>query len=415
MSTNTSLTTDTNVTPDQGTVADAERTKSPWALVALREVQVKLTDRNFLLGTGATILLIAAVFALQGFLLGGGPPSFKVAVTDTAATTVLTQAEQDLQASDPEASVDVVEVADTAAAEALLTDEEVHGALLPAGDGWELVTNGETDSQMLSVITDAVRTTALQQNAEAAGTSLDALTVGTTVETRDLSGGDEQSRFVAWIAGFAMAMLFYMAAIMFGMAIANSVVEEKQSRIVEILAAAIPVRALLTGKVVGNTVLAFGQMALLGAVALVGLTFTDYDQYLSMLTEAFLWYIPFFVLGFLALACVWAAAGAMASRTEDLQSTTMPLTMVLVVVFIVGLSLDGAAKVIGSFVPVLSTILMPMRLLDGSAQWWEAVLALGITAAFCLLTIGAGTRLYRRSLLQTSGRVSLKAAWSGGE
>ncbi|MCK0112167.1 ABC transporter permease [Ornithinimicrobium sp. F0845] len=414
MSTDTSPSTDVNVTPAPAAAATT-RMKSPWSLVALREVQVKLTDRNFLLGTGATILLIAAVFALQGFLMSGGAPSFKVAVTDTAAATVLTQAEQDLQASDPEATVEVVEVADTAAAEAMLVDEEVHGALLPEGEGWELVTNGETDGEMLSVISEAVRTTALQENAEAAGTSMEALTAGTTIETRDLSGGDEESRFVAWVAGFAMAMLFYMAAMMFGMAIANSVVEEKQSRIVEILAAAISVRALLTGKVIGNTLLALGQIAILGAVALVGLTFTNYDQYLSMVTEAFLWYIPFFVLGFLALACIWAAAGAMASRTEDLQSTTMPLTMGLVLVFIVGLSLDGAAKVIGSFVPVLSTILMPMRLLEGSAQWWEALLALGLTAAFCALTIAAGTRLYRRSLLQTSGRVSLKAAWAGGE
>lgn len=408
---------DTRATPDTR-VAHAEsdeRTSSPWALVALRELQVKLTDRNFLIGTGLTILLVGAVFAVQGFLMGGGPPAYSVAVTDTAATGVVAQAEQDLQASDPEASLEVVEVADTAAAEALVTEEEADGALLPAGEGWELVTNGDTDSQLLRVISDAARTTALQQNAEAAGTTLDELTVGTSVETRDLSGGDDESRFVAWVAGFAMAMLFYMAAIMFGMAIASSVVEEKQSRIVEILAAAIPVRALLTGKVIGNTVLAFGQMALLGAVALIGITFTDFDQYLSMVTEAFLWYIPFFVLGFLALACIWAAAGAMASRTEDLQSTTMPLTMVLVVALIGGLSLDGAARAVGSFVPVLSTILMPMRLLEGDAQWWEAVLALGITGAFCLVTVAVGTRLYRRSLLQTSGRVSLRSAWAGGE
>lgn len=408
---------DTRREPDtvaaNATAADS-RTQSAWSLVALRELQVRLTDRNFLIGTLATIVLIGLVFAVQGFLLGGSS-TYRVAVTDAGATDVVTQARQLLQAEDAEASIETVEVADTAAAEALVTDDDVDSALLPAGDGWELVTNGELDGQLRSVVGEAVRTTALQQNAEAAGTTLDELTVGTDIATRDLSGGDDQTRFVTWLAGFAMAFLFYMSAIMFGMQIANSVVEEKQSRIVEILAAMIPVRALLTGKVLGTTVLAFGQMALIGAVALIGLTFTDYDQYLSLLTEGFLWYIPFFVLGFLALACIWAAAGAMASRTEDLQSTTMPLTMGLVLVFIVGLSLDGAGKVIGSFVPVLSTILMPMRLLDGTAQWWEAAIALGLTVAFCVVTIGVGTRLYRRALLQTSGRVSLKAAWAGGE
>lgn len=410
------MSTDTSTQPVTAPVAETPGgRKSPWALVALRELQVRLSDRNFLIGTGATLLLIIAMFALQSFLLGGGAPTYKVAVTDNEAGAVVSQAQEALQASDDEAVITTVDVADTAAAESALSEGDVDAALLPSGDGWEFVTDGEADSQLQGAVADAVRTTALAQNAEAAGTSLPELTAGTEVATRDISGGDEESRFVAFLAGFAMAFLFYMSAVMFGMAIANSVVEEKQSRIVEILAAAIPVRALLTGKVVGNTVLAFGQMALIGAVALVGLTFTDYDQYLSILTQGFLWYIPFFVLGFLALACIWAAAGAMASRTEDLQSTTMPLTMALVLVFIVGLSLDGAAKVIGSFVPVLSTILMPMRLLEGTAQWWEAVLALGLTAAFCFLTITIGTRLYRRSLLQTSGRVSLKAAWAGGE
>lgn len=72
-----------------------------------------------------------------------------------------------------------------------------------------------------------------------------------------------------------------------------------------------------------------------------------------------------FVVGFLSLACIWAAAGAMASRTEDLRATTMPLTVALVAVLFVGISLQGAARGIGSFVPVLSTILMPVRVLEG--------------------------------------------------
>lgn len=417
--TSTTNDTSTNNTSTNGSIETATTTKdkgtAPWLLVALREIQVRLTDRNFLIGTGAMLLLIIASFALQGFLAGGGAQSFRVAVTDANATTVVSAAEEALKAEDAENSITTVEVADATAAQQALSAGDVDAGLIPSSTGWEFLTDGEGDMTLQGAITEAARNTALEQNAEAAGTTVPELMTGTTVVPRDISGGDEQSRFVAWIAGFAMAFLFYMTAIFFGMAIANSVVEEKQSRIVEILAAAIPVRSLLTGKVLGSTLLAFGQMAVIGAVALVGLSFTEYDQYLSMLTEGFAWYIPFFVLGFLALACIWAAAGAMASRTEDLQSTTMPLTMALVLVFIVGLSLDGTAKIIGSFVPVLSTILMPMRLLDGTAQWWEAVIALALTAAFCVLTIAIGTRLYRRALLQTSGRVSLKSAWAGGE
>jgi ABC-2 type transport system permease protein len=385
-----------------------------WPLVALREIQVRLTDRNFLIGTGATILLLLAVFGGQALLLGG-PPSYQVAVTGDDGARLVSQAQTELQAGDPEGTIDAVEVTDAAAAEAVLGKGEVDAALLPAGGGWELVVDGDPDSSLQGVLAETVRSEALANNAEAAGTSLQELSAGTELAARDISGEDAGARQVAWGAGFAMAFLFYMSAIFFGMAIATSVVEEKQSRIVEILAAAISVKQLLTGKVIGNTVLAFGQMALIGAASLIGLSFTDYAEFLPSVTSGFLWYIPFFILGFLALACVWAAAGAMSSRSEDLQSTTMPLTMGLVVVFIAALSLEGAGRVIGSYVPVMSTILMPMRLLEGAAQWWEALLALGLTAAFCVVTIWLGTRLYRRSLLQTSGRVSLKAAWAGSE
>lgn len=70
------------------------------------------------------------------------------------------------------------------------------------------------------------------------------------------------------------AFLFYLSSILFGMSIAQSVVEEKQNRIVEILASAIPVRQLLIGKVAGNTVLAFAQLTLFVVAGLIGLAAT---------------------------------------------------------------------------------------------------------------------------------------------
>lgn len=213
-----------------------------------------------------------------------------------------------------------------------------------------------------------------------------------------------------FFVGFAFALVFYMAAVIFGMQIASSVVEEKQSRIVEILAAAIPVRHLLLGKVLGNTLLAVGQMALLVATALVGLTFTDLDIALPGLAEAMGWYLPFFLLGFLALACVWAAAGALASRTEDLQSTTMPLTMVLVLALLGSVNLEGVWRDVASFVPILSTLLMPIRILEGDVSWWQPALALALVGVFCTLTILLGSRLYQRALLHTSGSLTWRRA-----
>ncbi|MGI8947794.1 MAG: ABC transporter permease [Ornithinimicrobium sp.] len=379
----------------------------PWAVVAGREIRVKLTDRNFVLSTVFTVVLLAAVFGLQAFLAGqASAPEYQVAVTDEQGSGLVEGVQQTLQEGTPDGTVESVLMDDPAAAQEAAQEGDVDAVLTQADGVWTLGADGSPDVELRRAVTEAVRTQVLQANAATAGTTLTELMAGTEVSTVDYSGRDDDEQLVRVVAGIAFGLLFYMASLLFGLSIAQSVVEEKQSRIVEILTAAIPVRALLTGKVLGNTLLAFGQMVLLVGVGLIGLSLTAYDRFLPMFTEALLWYLPFFLSGFVALACIWAAFGAMASRVEDLQSTTMPLTLLLVAVFLIAINIDGAWKVAGSYVPVMSTIVMPMRLLEGDAAWWEPVLALALTLGFCWLTVRLGARLYRRALLQTQGRVT---------
>ena len=259
-----------------------------------------------------------------------------------------------------------------------------------------------------------VRDAVLTQNADRAGTSVAALTAGTTLASDVLVGGADQRGFAQGMA-CALAVLFYMASLIFGMTLANSVVEEKQSRIVEIIATKIPVRHLLAGKIAGNTVLAVGQMALYAAIGLVGLRFTPYSSFLPSVSGALGWFLVFFLLGFLLISCLWAVAGALASRTEDVQSTSTPVTMLLVAIFFGSLLLDGPAQTVLSYVPPASAILMPQRVLEGSAQWWEPLVALGILAVAAGAVVLLAERLYRRSLLQTQGRLSMRQAWSAPE
>lgn len=395
-------------------------TPRPWSLVAAREIRVKLTDKNFLIGTVLTVLLILAAMLIPT-LFGGddGPGEYDVAVVDDTAATVVEQAQTGgaglgglggSDAAEP-AVLTPLTVADRDAAETAVLDGDADAALVGEAGSWEMLTDEGAPMELETALIETVRTQGMQANAEAAGTTVEDLTEGTVLTVTDLAetqGGADP--ILAYVIGLAFAALFYMAAIMFGMQIANSVVEEKQSRIVEILAAKIPVRQLLLGKVLGNTALAFGQIALIAAVSLVGLTFLDLDIALPGLAGAIAWYLPFFLLGFIALACVWAAAGALASRTEDLQTTTMPLTMVLVIVFIAGINLDGVYQQVFSFLPVASTIIMPMRLVEGGVPVWEPLLALAIVVAFCALTIGLGARLYERALLHTSGSLSWRKA-----
>lgn len=392
--------------------AEPGRRTHPWALVTAREISVKLRDRNFLLSTGFSLALIVGLMVVQ-FFLTAGASTYTVAVTDDDGARLVAGLDARLQAADPEARANAVRVTDVAAGEQLVRDGDADALLVREGGVWTMATDGQSGRLLQLGLIELVSASALEDNAQRLGVGVDDLLAGTQLATRDLSGDTDQG-LVVYIVGLIFAVLFYMSSLMFGMAIATSVVEEKQSRIVEILAAAIPVRHLLLGKVLGSTALALLQLALIAGVGLLGLQFIDLNIELPGLAEAVAWYLPFFLFGFLALACIWAAAGSMASRIEDVQATSMPLTLILVGVFVLGINLDGQAQVTGSFVPVMSTILMPMRILAGETTWWEPAVALLLTLAFCAVTILAGARLYRRALLQTTGRLSWRKAWSAG-
>lgn len=394
--------------------ADASESGQPgrgtgaWTLVARREISVRLKDKTFLMTTGFSLVLVALIFGVQLLIGGSGGTDYRVAVTDSEGKAIVQAAEPAIAADDEESTVTPQTVEDRAAGEALLREDEADALLIDDGSGWELVSVGSANSTLQAAVQGAVQLQGLEATAEELNTTVPDLLGGTELTTTTLDTDEDE--LIGLIASAAFSVLFYFAALMFGLNIANSVVEEKQSRIIEILAAIIPTRALLIGKVVGNTVLAFAQMALLAGVAIIGLMFVDLPFEVSGLTEAVLWFIPFFVAGFLALACVWAAVGAMASRVEDLQSSTMPLTLVLVGVFFAGFYLDGTAAQIGSYFPILSTMMMPARVASGDATWLEALFALGLVIAFAGLIVWVAERFYRRSLLQTQGRLSFRQA-----
>src|SRR5690606_39664110 len=117
--------------------------------------------------------------------------------------------------------------------------------------------------------------------------------------------------------GIGFGLVFMMSAMMFGMPVATSVVEEKQTRVVEILLSTIPARVLLAGKVLGNTILAMSQILLLVAVGTIGLIVTGQTSFLSGIGGPVLWFAVFFLFGFILLAAMFAAAGSMVSRQED--------------------------------------------------------------------------------------------------
>lgn len=391
-----------------------ERTGSLWQIVTGREISAKLHDKAFITSTITTLLLVVVGFAVS-ILITGRSQTTTVAVLDDRGAAVISAAQQIDKASGSNDILEAVRVDSVAQATRQMHDGGADLLLQRSGDQWRLSGLKSAPSQTKAstrALTQAVAATSIADNARALGVSPERLTAGTRLQLSTLgTSQDSERQGAATVLGIVFAVLFYLSMIIFGYAIANSVVEEKQSRIAEILLTAIPSRQLLLGKILGNTVLALGQMVLIVGVALAGLSFSPWKEYLSMVTAPALWFLVYFVVGFMALACLWAAAGALAGRSEDVSSTSMPLLMVVMAVYFYGLLSHGSSQVIASYIPVASTIAMPTRLVTGAASWWEPIVSILVSLVFSAFTIWAGERIYRRAILQTGGKISVKSAW----
>ncbi|MBB1483648.1 ABC transporter permease [Tessaracoccus sp. MC1865] len=382
-------------------MTDTPRTRtSPWIIVAKREILVQLTDRAFWIGTLTTIALIALGFIFGG-LLGGDSSETKVAVSSDAAATVVAMAQEEGSGNYtalrvPEA--DVMATVEEGDASAALTHSEA--------DGWQLTVKDLFEAPDLRA---AVADYQMGVNAAEHNLDLAAISAGTELELVTMEDEEGQGMAVI-ISTIAFALLFMMSAMTFGMQIANSVVTEKESRIVEILAAAIPTRQLLLGKVVGSTIMALAQVVLIAATALVGLSLSEWSSMVGLVTPVVGWFVLFFLVGFASLACLWAAAGAMATRHQDLNQTTTPLMTIVMLVYMAGFLARGDVAHVLSYVPIASTVSMPGRLLSGESTWLDAGLAMVVAVAFMALCIWLGSKIYRRALMQTGSVLSWKDA-----
>lgn len=363
-------------------VATVPSRASFWAatrLVAGREITVRLRDRTFLFST-VFFLLVAVGATVLPALLGGGGSTVAVVATDVTAPL-------------EQAGLTVVPAGDTGQAERLVRDGTVDAAVVPAD------------------VPGGVRIIALDHAPD------DLVTALSTAPPVDLLDPDGISPVLALLVPMFFGIVFFVSSLAFGVQIAQSVTEEKQTRIVEILVTAVPVRALLAGKVLGNGALALVQVAMLGLVSVVSLRLVDSGPLLDLLAPAIGWFVPFFVVGFALLASLWAVAGALVSRQEDISGASMPVQMLVMLPFfaVVFLHDKPVVMTVLSYVPFSAPTAMPLRLFAGEAAGWEPILALLLLLGAAALFVALAARLYEGALLRTNGRVSLRAAWRGRE
>lgn len=386
-------------------------------LIAQREVVQRSRGKVYRVSTIGIAALLALAVALPSLLGDEGEETGETGETTRTLAVVGEPAEAraDALALAFGPTLEIETVADEAAASSAVESGEAAAALVgdrivaPEGSLFsEASAFARTVAEVLGRA-DALAAAGLggQDLADAlVPTPLEVVTTG-DAEQRDLD-----SR--ALVAYFAITFL-YATFVMYGQWMANGVIEEKSSRVVEVLLGVVRPRQLLAGKLLGLGLLGLGQLVVfLAPAAAIGASLDSQfvpDGVGGLIAFVALWW----GLGYAFYATVMGSLGATASRPEDAQAVAAPATIVLVAAFFVSfLALQdptGSVAVVASLVPFTAPLVMVIRFAIGDVAPWEIAVAVLLLLASIRLMVGVAGRIYENGLLRTGSRLKLREAW----
>ena len=371
------------------------------ALVARREITQRVREKSFLVSMAVTILLVVLVAVVPPLVGLGGRSTYVLAVSDPASLAVAQAA--DRRAEPFNADVRIRRLS-RARARAALDDGDVDAVLSTRG----LEAKEEPDDALVGIVQTAGREVRQAQALRRVGLS-DTEARRTlnppplrVVTAKPVDPERERKGTVAFVAVLAP----YTQLLTFGHLLASGVVEEKASRVVEVLLATIRPRDLLAGKIAGLGVLGLGQMLVIAGAGLAAATVTGALDVDGDMVGAAALAVTWFVLGYAFYAGLFACAGALVPRQEELQASMTPLTMLILVSFSVSFAVldnpDSTLAHVTSFIPFSAPITMPPRIVLGEAPVYEIVAALAVTA------LGAAV-LFRWPAVSTAARCCARA------
>ncbi|NUR90993.1 MAG: ABC transporter permease [Nonomuraea sp.] len=357
-------------------------------LVARREIVTQVRTKTFLVGLLVTALLVAAVsFAPK--LLGGN---------DSYTLGTVNSQQLPLKAAAPDTDIEWRTFPDEAAAKKAVLDGDVDAVLV---NGEKVITDGEIDSE-LGVL---MQSTNREMRLGAAGVSIPPLQMVSV-------GAD--TRYQAARTGIAVVLVIVLFMLLMGqvMMVAMGVVEEKGSRIVEILLAAVRPWQLLGGKIVGLGALGLINLVTilvvgLGAASVSGFAAEFPPGMPGLIAAVLIW----FVLGYAFFATLAAALSSLVSRQEEVSSVMTPLTMLIMITYFVAFYATndptGTLATVMSYIPPFSSMIMPVRMAAAEVPLWQVAASMAAMVAAVLVVLSFGARVYERAVLRTGARLKL--------
>ncbi|MGZ8565970.1 MAG: ABC transporter permease [Actinomycetota bacterium] len=384
--------------------------RGTWRLVARRDFWVRLRDRGFVISTVITLAVLSILILIRANNQGS---TASYDLGQIRGEELAEQAEALGARLEPAVEITVTTYHDLATAEAAVRDGQVDAAI--AGD--EMIAETSVPSQLGQIVQAAAIASRLQTAFDEYGVPADervAIADQSPVDIRTLepvsSNRDEKGGYA-----FVGVILLYGQLFGYGVWISTGVIEEKSSRVVEILLSAIRPRQLMAGKIVGIGLLGLGQLVCIAAFAIVLALVTGAIPVPGEAISTAALVIGWFVLGFAFYAGVFAVAGSLVSRMEELQNALTPINLVILVSFFISVGAledpDSTLSVVASILPTSSALAMPVRISLGAAEPWQIALALVLLIGGTLLLIPLSGRLYAGAILRTGARVKLRDAW----
>jgi ABC-2 type transport system permease protein len=380
-------------------------------LVARREILVRLRSRVF---TGGTVAMVALVVIgiVVASLLAGRTTTLDVGFSGGSAAL-----EQDFSAAAAALGQPVTV--------STVTDEATGRTRVSAGTLDVLVTGPPTSP---TIVVKQTAPAVVQAALERAVTSarftalglppgvLATVTSGLQSPVDALQPANPEATQDR-VVGLAVGILLFIVLGVYGSQVAQGVVEEKATRIMEILLATVQPSRLLAGKVIGIGLVGLLQISIVAAATLVAVALTNVVTTPALEAGAVLGYLVWFVLGFLLYAAGYASLAALVSRPEEVQGAVAPMALFPMASYLLAyLALANPASpivAVASLLPPFAPILMAVRMSGGDVPAWQVGLALALTvAAIAGLTWLAG-RIYANSAMRIGARVRFMDAFRG--
>ena len=376
-------------------------------IVALREIRERGGSRAYRISTVAGILLVVALVLIPS--LSNHSKTYRIGLTGVVASGTVNALEAQTKAVGHD--LRVTRYATLGEGERAVRDKKIDVLLV---DGTRLEWRTRSDSALTAVVAVAIQTVHIRAQATRLGITPDQLSrllVPVTLTSQTL-GTAQTTDKEATTVGFIAVGLMYVAISFYAGFVLTGVVQEKASRVAEVLLARMPAHEILTGKVLGIGAVGLAQLAVIGIAAVVTVAAAGGANAPSIPADVLAWTCLWFVLGYLFYSVLYAALGATTSRIEDAQSAIAPVTGLLLLSYLGVIyaeeNPDAAVTVVLSYFPPTAPVVMTYRVAVHAVPGWQLFTSAVLMVLIMWALIRVAGEVYSGALLRFGARVPLR-------